>query len=44
MQHRLAVRSLADPTPPDLTQVWFGSHPTTLQRSGLPSSLERAGR
>lgn len=44
VQHQLAVRSLADPTPPVLTQFWFGSHPTTLQRSGLPSSLERAGR
>jgi STE24 endopeptidase len=32
MQRRLALRSLADPTPPPLTQFWFGSHPTVLQR------------
>jgi len=35
MQRLLAVRSLADPTPPWLSQFWFGSHPTILQRVGL---------
>lgn len=44
LQRALAVRSLADPTPPRWAQVWFGSHPTPLQRAGLPASLERAGR
>jgi STE24 endopeptidase len=44
LQRALAVRSLADPTPPRWAQVWFGSHPTPLQRAGLPASLDRAGR
>ncbi len=35
MQRQLAVRSLADPTPPRISQFWFGSHPTVLQRIGL---------
>ncbi|WP_179670254.1 M48 family metallopeptidase [Nocardioides thalensis] len=32
LQRRLAIRSLADPTPPALSQWWFGSHPTVLHR------------
>lgn len=35
LQRRLAVRSLADPTPPAWSQWWFGTHPTVLQRIGL---------
>lgn len=35
VQRALALRSLADPTPPALSQFWFGSHPTVLQRIGL---------
>jgi len=42
MQHELAVHSLSDPTPPRLSQFWFGSHPTVLQRVGLPASLRAA--
>jgi STE24 endopeptidase len=42
VQRQLALRSLADPTPPAWSQFWFGSHPTVLQRLGLPRSLERA--
>ncbi len=42
MQRELAVRSLADPTPPWFSQLWFGSHPTALQRAGLPASMARA--
>ena len=42
LQRRLALRSLADPTPPRLLQFWWGSHPTVLERLGLPGSLERA--
>lgn len=34
LQRRLALRSLADPTPPAWSQFWFGSHPTTLERIG----------
>jgi STE24 endopeptidase len=44
VQRRLALRSLADPTPPAWSQFWFGSHPTVLQRLGLPASMERAER
>ncbi len=39
LQRQLALRSLADPTPPWLSQLWFGSHPTVLQRLGLAGSL-----
>ncbi len=35
LHRRLALRSLADPTPPAWAQFWFGSHPTTLERIGL---------
>ena len=35
MQKELALRSFSDPTPPALVQLWFGSHPTTMQRIGL---------
>lgn len=32
MQRQLALRSLADPTPPAWSQWWFGSHPGVLTR------------
>ena len=35
MQKKLALRSFSDPTPPALVQLWFGSHPTTMQRIAL---------
>ena len=35
LQRALAVRSLADPSPPAWSQFWFGSHPTAVQRIGL---------
>ena len=44
VHRRLAVESVSDPTPPRWSQVWFGSHPTVLERAGLPSSLEEAAR
>lgn len=40
MQKELALRSFSDPTPPALVQLWFGSHPTTMQRIGLAENLE----
>ena len=43
MQRELALAALSDPTPPAWSQFWFGSHPTVLQRAGLPSSMESAG-
>lgn len=35
MQRQLTLRSAADPSPPWLSQFWFGSHPTVLQRIGM---------
>jgi len=43
MQVHLASRSLSDADPPGWSQLWFGSHPTTLQRVGLARALEREG-
>ncbi|WP_310527857.1 M48 family metallopeptidase [Nocardioides sp.] len=39
MQRTLALRSLADPTPPPWLQWWWGSHPTTLERVALARTL-----
>ncbi|GAB4007774.1 M48 family metallopeptidase [Nocardioides ultimimeridianus] len=39
MQRELALRSLSDPTPPGLSQWWFGSHPTVLERVAIARQL-----
>lgn len=39
LQRQLALRSLADPTPPDWSQFWFGTHPTALTRIALAERL-----
>jgi STE24 endopeptidase len=39
VQRELALRSLADPTPPWLSQFWFGSHPTGLTRIAIARQL-----
>lgn len=39
MQHQLALHSLADPTPQSVRQIWFGSHPTSLQRIALAKAM-----
>ncbi|HWU20204.1 MAG TPA: M48 family metallopeptidase [Nocardioides sp.] len=39
MQRELALRSLSDPTPPALSQWWFGSHPTVLERVAIARQL-----
>ncbi|MGN6576862.1 MAG: M48 family metallopeptidase [Nocardioides sp.] len=44
MQRRLAVEAIQDPTPPSWSQFWFGSHPTVLQRAGLPAALGMSPR
>ncbi|QNN54753.1 M48 family metallopeptidase [Nocardioides mesophilus] len=44
MQRQLSLRALHDPTPPAWSQWLFGSHPTVLERAGLPSSLAEAGK
>ena len=41
MQEELALRSLADPTPPAWAQLWFGSHPTVVERIGLAVTSAR---
>ncbi len=41
LQVQLASRSLSDPSPPALNQLWFGSHPTAVQRVGLARALCR---
>ena len=38
-QRELALRALADPTPPAWSQLWFGTHPTTLQRVAIAEQL-----
>ena len=39
LQRALAVRSLADPSPPVWSQFWFGSHPTAAQRVAVARRL-----
>ncbi len=39
MQRRLALRSLADPTPPALAVFWFSSHPPALTRIAIARRL-----
>ncbi len=39
LQRQLALHSLADPSPPAITQFWFGSHPTVLQRIGIAEAV-----
>ncbi|GAW52486.1 MULTISPECIES: M48 family metallopeptidase [unclassified Nocardioides] len=39
VQRQLALRSLADPTPPAWSQFWFGSHPTGLTRIAIARQL-----
>ncbi len=38
LHRRLALRSLADPSPPRWSQWFFGTHPTVLERIGLAES------
>ena len=39
VQRQLALRSLADPTPPAWSQFWFGSHPLGLTRIAIAQQL-----
>lgn len=43
LQRRLAISSLADPTPPAWSQFVFGSHPTALQRIALAGRVLGGG-
>ena len=40
VQRELALHSLADPTPPALSQLWFGSHPLGLTRIAIARQME----
>jgi STE24 endopeptidase len=44
MQQRLAIRSLADPTPPAWSHWWFGSHPTTLERVAIARRMAESAQ
>lgn len=44
VQVALDVRSLADPTPPAVSQWWFGSHPTSLQRIAIARRVMGEGQ
>jgi STE24 endopeptidase len=35
LERRLALRNISDPDPPALTQLLFGTHPTTAERLGI---------
>jgi len=39
LQRQLTLRSLADPTPPSYSYLWFASHPTVVQRLGIAAAL-----
>lgn len=41
VQRQLALRSLADPTPPAWSQFWFGSHPTGMTRIAIARQLDQ---
>ena len=34
-ERRIAIRNISDPDPPRLSQLLFGTHPTTLERIGI---------
>ncbi len=44
VQRQLALRSLNDPDPPWLSQLWFGSHPPTLLRIAIAEQMGDALR
>ena len=39
-EQRLAVHNISDPDPPNVWQVLFGTHPTTLQRIGIGEAYD----
>jgi len=42
LQKQLAISSLQQPAPPEWDQLWFGSHPTPVQRIGMARTLAKA--
>ena len=43
VQRELMVRSLSDPSPPALSQFWFGSHPLGLTRIAIAQQMALRG-
>ena len=41
LERRLALSNVADPNPPRLYQLLFGTHPTTVQRIGIGEAFAR---
>lgn len=41
LERRLALRNISDPDPPGLTQLLFGTHPTTAQRLGIGEAFDK---
>ena len=41
LERRLAITNVSDPDPPRVTQLLFGTHPTTKQRIGFGVTYER---
>jgi STE24 endopeptidase len=40
MQRRLALRNIADPDPPRVFRILFGTHPTTIERVGMGEAFK----
>jgi STE24 endopeptidase len=40
-ERRITTQNVADPSPPELLHVLFGTHPTTLQRIGQAEAVAR---
>ena len=41
LERSLAITNVSDPDPPRITQMLFGTHPTTTQRIGFGVTYER---
>jgi STE24 endopeptidase len=41
-ERRITLRNISDPDPPELWQVLFGTHPTTIERIGAGEAFERS--
>jgi STE24 endopeptidase len=40
-ERRIALRNIIDPDPPGLTQLLFGTHPTTMERIGMGEAWQK---
>ncbi|MBA2637038.1 MAG: M48 family peptidase, partial [Solirubrobacterales bacterium] len=43
-ERRIALRNVADPTPPAWWHTLFGTHPTTVQRIGIGEAWRSGAR